>query len=123
VGFVAVYGSVGVGVATVIEAFQRTIIGRPRVMRPEALAVDDAMRSSSVHVVAGAGIAILISFAAVLLSAFLFFVDAPAGAITFALMIILFPLSIFFWLDSGKPHGFRVQRGQSQGAFMKGDVS
>jgi hypothetical protein len=122
VGFVAVYGSVGVGVAAVIEALQRVIIGRPRVaVNPDALALDDAMRSSSVHLVAGAGIAILIFFAAVLVSALLFFVDSPTGVITFALMLFLFPLSIFFWLDSGKPHGFRVRRGESQ--LMKGEVS
>lgn len=124
VGFVAVYGSVGVGVAVVIEALQRVIIGRPRVAEdPDALAVDDAMRSSSVHLVSGAGIAILIFIAAVLVSAFLFFMDSPAGVVTFAVMLFLFPLSIFFWLDSGKPHGFRVRRGRSQRAFMKGDVS
>jgi hypothetical protein len=122
VGFVAVYGVVGVGVAAVIEAFQRMIIGRPRVaVSPEAMAVDDTMRSTSVHLVAGAGIAILIFFVAVLLSAFLLFVDAPAGAVTFALMLFLFPLAIFFWLDSGKPHGFRVRRRENE--LMKGDVS
>jgi hypothetical protein len=122
VGFVAVYGSVGVGVAAVIEALQRVIIGRPRVaVNPDALALDDAMRSSSVHLVAGAGIAILIFFAAVLMSALLFFVDSPTGVITFPLMLFLFPLSIFFWLDSGKPHGFRVRRRESE--LMKGDVS
>lgn len=123
-GFVAVYGSVGVGVAAVIEALQRVIIRRPRAAaNPGALAVDDAMRSSSVHLVAGAGIAILISFAAVLVSALLFFVDSPTGAITFVLMLFLFPLSIVFWLDSGKPHGFRVRHGSSQGASGKGDGS
>ena len=121
VGSFAVYGSVGVGVAAVIEALQRVIIGRPRAANPGALAVDDAMRSSSVHLVAGAGIAILIFFAAVLVSALLFFVDSPTGAITFVLMLFLFPLSILFWLDSGKPHGFRVRRGESQ--LMKGEVS
>jgi hypothetical protein len=120
VGSVAVYGSVGLGVAAVIEALQRVIIARPRAAaNPGALAVDDAMRSSSVHLVAGAGIAILIFFAAVLVSALLFFVDSPTGAITFVLMLFLFPLSIFFWLDSGKPHGFRVQRGDA----MKGAMS
>jgi hypothetical protein len=121
---VAIFGLVGVGVAAVVETLQRFIIGRRQpATSPDDLAVDDAMRSSSVHLVAGAGIAILIFFAAVLMSAFLFFLDSPTGAITFALMLFLFPLSIFFWLDSGKPHGFRVRRGQNQGAFMKGDVS
>jgi hypothetical protein len=120
VGFVAIYGSVGLGVAAVIEALQRVIIARPRAAaNPGALAVDDAMRSSTVHLVAGAGIAILIFFAAVLVSALLFFVDSPTGAITFALMLLLFPLSIFFWLDSGKPHGFRVRRGD----VMRGAMS
>ena len=110
-GSVAVYGLVGVGVAAAIEALQRTIIGRRHAATSKnELAVDDAMRSSSVHLVAGAGIAILIFFAILLLSALLFLAETAAGVASFALMLFLFPLSIFFWLDSGKPHGFRVRR-------------
>jgi MFS family permease len=123
-GSVAVYGLVGVGVAAAIEALQRTIIGRRHAATSEnELAVDDAMRSSSVHLVAGAGIAVLIFFAALLLSALLFLVETAAGVASFALMLFLFPLSIFFWLDSGKPHGFRVRRDRFSTPQMKGETS
>jgi hypothetical protein len=122
VGLVALFGSMSVGVAAVIEAAQRVIIGRRRrASGSMEIAADDAMRSSSVHLVAGAGIAILIFFVAVLLSVPLFLVDFPAGVVSFALMLILFPTAIAFWLDSGKPHGFRVRR--PEGQLMKGVVS
>lgn len=121
---VAIFGLVGVGVAAVVETLQRVIIGRRQpATSPDHLAVDNAMRSSSAHLVAGAGIALLIVFASLLLSALVILAETSAGGVGFALMLFLFPLSIFFWLDSGKPHGFRVRRGQSQGAFMKGGVS
>jgi hypothetical protein len=113
-GLVAIFGSAGVGVALVVEGFQRLIIGRHRsATTAEELAVDDAMRSSSLHVVAGAGVALLIFFITILITGLLTIVDTPQGLVSFALMLFLFPLSIFFWLDSSKPHGFRVRRGRN----------
>lgn len=123
-GAVAIFGFVAVVVAAVIEALQRIIIGRRHTaISEEEQAVDDAMRSSSVHVVAGAGVALLIFFTTILITGLLILIDTPQGLASFALMLFLFPLSIFFWLDSGKPHGFRVRRNRSSTLEMKGEMS
>jgi hypothetical protein len=107
---IASFGLGGVCLAAVIEALQRLIIGRRQTATSvEDLAVDDALRSSSAHLVAGAGIALLIFFAAGLITALLTIVDTPAGVFSFVVILFLFPFSIAFWLDSGKPHGFRVR--------------
>jgi hypothetical protein len=123
-GSIAIFGLPGVGLAVVIEALQRTIIGRRQpAASPDDLTVDDAMRSSSMHLVAGTGIALLIFFATGLITALLTLVETRAGVAGFALMLFLFPLSIFFWLDSGKPHGFRVRRDRFSTLQMKGETS
>ncbi len=117
VGTAAVFGLAGAGVAAVIEGLQRLVIGRRQLIAgPDDLPVDDAKRSTAAHILAGSGIALLLFFVAGLLSAFLTLVSSPSAAIGLLPIALLFPASIFFWLDSGRPHGFRVRRREHLGA-------
>jgi hypothetical protein len=81
------------------------------------VAVDDAMRSSSLHVLSGVGIAFLINIAGgmLLLSIFAVLADPLAGITAIVFFLLIFPTSIFFWFDLAKPQGFKVRRGEGQG--------
>lgn len=53
--------AVALAVAAAVELLLRRLVGRPQpAAGPEALAVDDALRSTSVHAAAGAGLAIVL---------------------------------------------------------------
>jgi hypothetical protein len=53
--------TLAVAMAAAVELAVRRLVGRPQpAADPEALAVDDALRSTSVHAVAGAGLAIVL---------------------------------------------------------------
>lgn len=115
----AAFGLVGAGIAVIVEVLQRMIVARRQPVRSTGdVAVDDAMRSSSLHVLAGVGIALLINIAGemLLLSLFAITPDPFAGIIAILFFFLIFPTSIFFWFDLVKPHGFRVRRGEKQGA-------
>jgi hypothetical protein len=108
---VAAFGFYGVCIAVFVEWMQRMIVARrtPLTVSSDG-AVADAMKSSSVHVVAGAGLALLLNTAGPLAAA-LFTLAGPSGTfVIFGLFFVLFPLSIVIWLDLGKPRGFRVRR-------------
>lgn len=107
---VVTFGLIGVAVAIAIELLERAIISRRQSAEVELLGVDDAMRSTSTHLLAGAGIAILLFFTAGL-GATLIGVASTTTPAGLALILILFPLSLAVWLDAGKPHGFRVTKG------------
>ncbi|MGH2662344.1 MAG: hypothetical protein ACRDH8_05970 [Actinomycetota bacterium] len=110
---IVTFGLIGVAFAIVLELLQRAITRRRQ--DPRALELDDAMRSTSVHLIAGAGVAILLGFTAGL-GATLIGLAGSTSPLGIGLIAVLFPLSIAIWLDDGKPHGFRVRRIEPLGA-------
>jgi len=96
---IATFGLAGICLAALVEGMQRRIIARRNpVTSPSDPPVEDALKSSSVHVLAGAGVALLLN------------VVGP----------LVLALSIFFWLDLGKPQGFRVRRRGQDGVLEQG---
>lgn len=118
----AAFGIAGVCIAAVIEGLQRRIVTRrQQATRSEDLALDDAMRSSSLHVLAGAGIAVLIYIASVMVAMSIATVtpEPVSTAVGIAFLLLVLPSSLFFWVHLTKPRGFRVRRvekiGQTRG--------
>jgi hypothetical protein len=111
---VAALGVAALGIAAVVEAFQRRILARP-----VTTDIDNAMRASSVFVLAGGAIALLLGIAGpiFLLSAISITSDAgPPVWLAFGAFGLLFLTSMHFWLHFGKPGGFGNRQGESQGA-------
>jgi hypothetical protein len=110
-----------VGTAVVIEALQRLIVARRQpITSQDDLAVDDAIRSSSLHVLAGAGLAMLLFAVAVEVGALAVFAEASGWPMPLAwiplagLVVGLVLAGLFFWLRFATSHGFRVRRGSQQ---------
>jgi hypothetical protein len=111
----AAFGVAGVGIAAVIEGLQRRIVARPQpVTRAADLTLDDAMRASSLHVLAGAGIALLIYIASLMVAISIATVtpEPVSAAVGIAFLLLVVPSSVFSWVHLAKPHGFRVRRGE-----------
>jgi hypothetical protein len=103
---VAAIGAGAVCAAVVVEAFQRRIVAR---LGPGG----EAARVSSLLVLAGGAIALLINIVGplVLLSVITFTSwSSPAAWIGLVSFGFLFLWSIYFWLYFGKPGGFGVRR-------------
>jgi hypothetical protein len=113
--------AVAVGTALVIEALQRLIVARRQpVTSHNDLAVDDAIRSSSLHVVAGAGLAMLLFTVAVEVTTLAAFSKSAAWPVPLAwvplagLVVALLAAGVYFWLRLPDPHGFQVRRGRRE---------
>jgi xanthosine utilization system XapX-like protein len=118
---IATFGLAGICLAALVEGMQRRIIARRNpVTSPSDPPVEDALKSSSVHVLAGAGVALLLNVVGPLVLALLALTGNVGPGVGFGLIFILFPLSIFFWLDLGKPQGFRVRRRGQDGVLEQG---
>jgi hypothetical protein len=114
----AAFGVAGVCIAAFIEGLQRRIIARRQpVTRAADLTLDDAMRASSLHVLAGAGIALLIYIASSMVAISIATVtpEPVSAAVGIAFLLLVVPSSILFWVHLAKPHGFRVRRGEKLG--------
>lgn len=114
----AAFGVAGVCIAAFIEGLQRRIIARRQpVTRAADLTLDDAMRASSLHVLAGAGIALLIYIASLMVAISIATItpEPVSAAVGIAFLLLVVPSSIFFWVHLAKPHGFRVRRGEKLG--------
>jgi hypothetical protein len=114
----AAFGIAGVVIAAVIEGLQRRIVARrQQATRADDLALDDAMRSSSLHVLAGAGIAVLFYIGSLMVAISVATVapETVSTAIGIAFLLLVLPSSLFFWVHLAKPHGFRVRRGEKIG--------
>lgn len=117
---VAFFGIAGACLAAVVEALQRAIVARrqPIVDSREAT-VDDAMRSSSLHVIAAAGIALMLHIAGGELMVISFLTgrngpDGPVGWVLLTCGVLLVLASVVCWMALTKPHGARVwRRGES----------
>lgn len=111
----AAFGIAGGCIAAVVEGLQRRIVARRQpVTGPADVALDDAMRASSLHVLAGAGIALLINIAGSMVGISIATVapEPVSTAVGIAFLLLVVPSSIFFWIHLAKPHGFRVRRGE-----------
>jgi hypothetical protein len=114
----AALGVAGACIAAVIEGLQRRIVARRQpVTRAADLSLDDAMRASSLHVLAGAGIALLIYIASLMVAISITTVtpEPVSTAVGIAFLLLVVPSSIFFWVHLARPHGFRVRRGEKLG--------
>jgi hypothetical protein len=121
VGGFAVPAAFAAATAVVIEALQRLIVARRQpITGADDLAVDDAIRSSSLHVLAGAGLARLLFAVAVEAGALAVFAEvsgwpAPLAWVPLAgLVAVLVLVGLFIWLRFATAHGFRVRRGGRQ---------
>jgi hypothetical protein len=108
---VLAFGVGGAGIALLVETVQRAIVARRQpVGRPDEQLLDDAMRSSSLHVLAGAGVGLL----CIVVGGNGAVLAALGGSIGrwvgLAVALGGFAAGISFWLDLAKPHGFRVRR-------------
>ena len=76
------------------------------------------MRSSSLHVLAGAGIAVLIFVASLMVAISVATVasEAVSTAVGIAFILLVLPSSLFFWVHLARPNGFRVRRDERLGA-------
>ena len=112
---VAGFGVAAACIAAMVEAFQRRIVARPRPVTTEGgVAADHAMRSSSLHILAGVGIALLGMIAGPMFILSMVTESWPPwlGFIAFGLVFLS---SMYFWLHFGKPGGFGIRRGERHG--------
>jgi hypothetical protein len=116
---IATFGLAGMCLAALVEATQRKIVARRKSVTSDP-PVEDALKSSSVHALAGAGVGLLLNVVGPLILALLALTGSVGSVVGFGLIFILFPVSIFFWLDLGRPQGFRVRRRHQDGVLEKG---
>lgn len=113
VGTVALYGLAGAVIAVVVEVIERRIVARRQSLADiNDVEIDDAMRATSINVVAGAGIALLIQFAGPLVAITLAAgIPGEAGGVvagvTLALLLLL---SLACWINVAHPTRYRVRR-------------
>jgi hypothetical protein len=116
---VAGFGVAAACIAAVVEACQRRIVTRPRPVTTRVdVVADEAMRSSSLHVLAGGGIALLLGIAGPMFILSLVTVIAESGPpvwLAFVAFGLVSLSSLYFWLYFGKPGGFGVRRGERHG--------
>ncbi len=114
----AVTSAILVALAIGIEIVQRMIVHRPQpVLAPDLLEADDAIRSASVHALAGGGIALALLWLSYQLSAIGNASQAPVlGWLLPMLAIVMIGLALSSWIDLAHPKGWRVRRHLHQGS-------
>jgi hypothetical protein len=112
VGGFALISVVVVGGAILVEAAQRMVVRRAQpVLPPDLLSADDAVRSASVHAMAGAGIALMLFALSYQLASVGSVTDIePLGWIFPVLAIVALGLALASWIDLGHPKAWRVRR-------------
>lgn len=109
IAVVTSFGIGGAAIAVIVEALQRHIIGRRQSFADiDDVAVDDAMRSTSLHVVAGAGLALLIQFvgplsALTLVAAFPDDRSGVAGIAGGVIIVVTLLVSMMCWSAVARP--------------------
>lgn len=114
----AALGVAGVGVAAIVETLERRIVARRQpVTRAADVSLDDAMRASSLHVIAGVGVAVLIYIAGVMVAISIAAItpEPVSEALGIAFLLVVPPSSLFVWARLASPHGYRVRRDQKLG--------
>ena len=113
VGTVASFCLGGASIAVIVEMIERRIVARRQSLTDISdVEVDDALRSTSIHVVAGAGLALLIQFAGSLVALTLAAaIPGEAGGVVAGVMVILtLLLSLVCWITVAHPTRYRVRR-------------
>jgi multisubunit Na+/H+ antiporter MnhE subunit len=114
VGTIASYAVGGALIAVIVEMIERRIVARRQSLADVSdVEVDDALRSTSIHMVAGAGLALLIQFAGPLVAVTLAAaIPGEAGGIVAGVVLVAeFLLSFSCWMHIAHPTRYRVQRG------------
>ena len=114
VGTIAWFGLGGASIAVIVEMIERRIVARRQSLADITdVEVDDAIRSTSIHVVAGAGLALLIQFAGPLVAITLAAgIPGEAGGIVGGVTIVVaFLLSITCWISVAHPARYQFRRG------------
>ncbi|HZA42003.1 MAG TPA: hypothetical protein VFA00_15425 [Actinomycetota bacterium] len=112
----ALYGIAGIGIAVVIELLQRVVVARRQpATGADVVEADDAIRSASVHALAGGGIGLLLIVVASEVAAFTPLGGAAGWSLALLSLFLNFS-ALFFWLELGKPRGHKVGRVGSGGA-------
>ena len=116
--------ALAVAVAAAVELAVRRLVGRPQpAADPEALAVDDALRSTSVHAVAGAGLAIVLLSLSVqvgLVAANLG--GGPGRTAVVALSWACAAAALAAWIRVGHPRRWTVRRVLARDAGRPGQT-
>jgi hypothetical protein len=117
---VLAWGIGGAFLAAIIEAIQRGIVTRrqPRMTAGDP-AVDDAIKASSLRLLSGAGVALLLNIVGgeLMVVSGITGRPGPAGVTGWSLLVLgglMVLSSIVVWLDVGKPNGFRVRRAEER---------
>jgi hypothetical protein len=100
-----------------VELMQRLIVNRPQpALTPDLLEADDAIRSASVHALAGGGVALSLIWLTYQLGA----LGNGRGSLVSWLLAVLAILSIglalWSWIDLAHPKEWRVRRHLGQGS-------
>ena len=114
VGSIASYALGGASIAVIVELIERAIVARRQSMADLAdVKVDDALRSTSIHVVAAAGFALLIQFVGPLVAITLVAAlpEPPAGVVGGVTIVLAFLFSLACWISIARPNGSMVRRG------------
>jgi hypothetical protein len=97
--------------ASGVQLMQRLIVNRPRpALSPELLDVDDAIRSASVHALAGGGLALSLVWLTYQLGAIGGAMDSPVLRwFVPALGVLTIGLALWSWIDLAHPKQWRVR--------------
>jgi hypothetical protein len=115
---VAIAGGVGIVVAVSIELLQRRIVARRQpVATTDDVELDDAMRSSSLHVLAAVAVSLLVYIAGglVALTVASSMTEEVFNVVGLPLVVVLFVSSLACWAHLSRPNGFTVGRASRAG--------
>jgi hypothetical protein len=117
VAFAVISGGLA-AMAAGIEAVERMIVRRPQpVLSPDLLEADDAIRSASVHALAGAGVALALLWMSYQLSQIGNVSNVSVlGWLLPVLAIAMLGLALSSWIDLGHPKAWQVRRHARQGS-------
>jgi hypothetical protein len=114
----AVTTGVLVTMAVGIEMMQRVIVNRPQpAVPPDLLDADDALRSASVHALAGGGVALSLIWLTYQLGAIGNGRGSLASWLLAVLAILSIGLALWSWIDLAHPKEWRVRRHMGEGKW------
>ena len=101
-----------------IKAMQRNIVHRPQpALPPDLLHADDAIRSASVHALAGGGVALSLLWLTYQLGAIGSGIESALLSWVIAVLAIMsIALALWGWIDLAHPKEWRVRRHAGQGS-------
>jgi hypothetical protein len=118
---VAIAGAAGIILAIGIEVVERRIVARRQPAATTDVKLDDAMRSSSLHVLAGVAVSMLvyISGGLVMLIVASSMTEEVFNVVGLPLVIALFVASLGCWIHLSRRSGFTVGRASRAGGHAE----